>query len=97
MKAKALLIAALAALTGCAVVPLPEYHQMCSLLDIAIRETDDLAPAWFTTAGALRTDFCGDPTGRAKGEYMACHAASRTGYGESVDDCLRAVHGWSEP
>lgn len=91
MNAKLLLTAAaLATLVGCAVVPLPAHQQMCRALDIALNESGDLAPAWYTTAGAASEDACGDETGRGRGAIHACLAEVREGYRPQGESCFGA-------
>ena len=60
-------------LSGCTVVPYKTTYQTCQLLDIAIKESNELSPGWYIEAGSI-LEKCGDPTGPARAEFTACFA-----------------------
>lgn len=88
MKRLTFALAAVVALSGCAVTSLAEHGQTCELVRIAMIETDELAPAWYLEAGDFRETQCGDTVGRARGELMACFAEQRNGYRSKDVNCL---------
>lgn len=71
-------IAAMAAASGCAVVPAGEVIRACELLQTATTEAD-LAPAWYIEAGVVLAR-CGHPDAIAGGKVRACFAEARNGY-----------------
>ena len=70
-------------LSGCTVVPYKTTYQTCQLLDIAIKESNELAPGWYIEAGSI-LETCGDPTGPARAEFTACFADKS----QSAERCL---------
>lgn len=78
-----LLIALTVALAGCTVVPTGTAHNACELIQIASSEAD-LAPAWYTEAGAI-LERCGRENAFAEGEVRACFASARNGYRDSKE------------
>lgn len=76
-------VAAMAAASGCAVVPAGEAIRACELLQIAATEAD-LAPAWYLEAG-MALKRCGWDDAIADGKVRACFAAARNGYRDSKE------------
>lgn len=79
----ALILAITAVAAGCTVVPAGTANRACELLQTAASEAD-LAPAWYTEAGAV-LERCGRETARAEGELRACFAEARNGYRSSAE------------
>lgn len=76
-------LSALAAASGCAVVPAGDAIRACELLQIATTEAD-LAPAWYLEAGMV-LKRCGHDGAIAAGKVRACFAEARNGYRDSQE------------
>ena len=81
---KTIIFAAVALLTGCAVVPYPTASRACDLLQIAHDESQ-LAPGWYISAGEV-LEACRKPDARAKAELRACYADRWNGY-KTTEEC----------
>lgn len=78
MKSILIAVCAALALSGCTIVPKSTAQQACRLLEVAASEAD-MAPAWYTEAGAV-LEQCGQKDARADGERRACFASAGAGY-----------------
>ena len=78
-------------LSGCTVVPYKTTYQTCQLLDIAIKESNELSPGRYIEAGSI-LEKCGDPTGPARADFTACFADKS----KPAQRCLDQI-GESEP
>lgn len=83
-KSYIVIMAAIACLTGCVVVPMPTVDRACSVVDIALSEAD-MAAGWYEDAGEV-LDACGVRGARERGEFKACMASVRDGY-RTRDEC----------
>lgn len=73
-----LLLSAIAALTGCTVVPIGTAMTACKILATAQQEAD-MAPAWYISTGEVLA-ACGHTNAKADAEERACAADRRNGY-----------------
>ena len=58
---------------GCMTIQEKNSKQSCELLNIALSESGDLAPAWYENAGVVLQE-CGYKDGNERGELAACYA-----------------------